>query len=461
MKLNPAKSRIEATEDLAQRAAKIIIEKYALPQNCTGSCNVGLLVPKSKANGKPWITKTIKLTSSMIAKGIMERNIAYGIGQTRYSQMIVLDVDNPERDSGLVEDLLHSFKWKYKLFDSGKGLHYWIFFTELPVEIRRRYKPVPKFLESLGKYLLDNHLSFSKDKIDIRGCTRAVIKLPLQFDHYYQKYVLPFDESGRLITDYEAAIDFAEDIKYNDSDSLLQFLPLLKQDLLIHRSKPIIHEASLDFQQWLDACVIGPGESNDKIFELVRKAYHAGIPEDDIPALVERLYIDGRASGRITSNDTLNQWLSKAKGRAKRYYHEPHIRSAEFFHSDVVWLYEHARRYRSGSAFLFLAIHLWACRISGKSTYFLSKQTASEFGISGSAYQRARNFYERVNVITVISHGDTRPYGGRATEFKFHVPAPSGDLIFSGTPDEFLRFLLTDVRFCFLLMPYVRSQLQE
>jgi len=429
------------TPEQAARAAKVVIHKYALLPNCKKGRFYGVQKAQEQPSSKNWIAKSDGLTDAKIAEGILTGKVCYAASHSRFSRMIVLDVDNPHSDSDLVEDVLNAIGWKYKCFDSGRGRHYWIFFTDITTNVYDTFPSKPAFLFAVGKYIIDNHLAPASREPELFGCSGAFIKLPLQFDPYHGKLVLPIDESDKTISDYRFAIDFAEDIHYNPSGQLEQFIaPILAQRRSRTSSGNRHAKSGIgDFYDWISSVTVGEGESNLFMLDLAFRAHRAGVAESEIPELVEELYRNGIDDGRVWCKDSLRQWLSKARSRVKWVYSKTPSGPVTFSNADIAWVVQNARHTKSPNVFIFLSLHLWASKRQDHGSYFLSHRYATNFGISTSAFQRLTNLYLELGVIRIVSKGDQHPEGQRATHFAITQPPDQSEPKYEMSPGEFAR----------------------
>lgn len=142
-----------ASEELIERASNLLICEYAMPQNCKPE-NVGFcLPPRKEGDSKQWITGRLKkFHQGFIASAIRKGDKCYGVGHAVFSNLLVIDVDNMEcDDKNIVRDGLRGLGWKFKVFDSGRGLHFWIFFSDLPYELLKRYGSGPNVMKQVEK----------------------------------------------------------------------------------------------------------------------------------------------------------------------------------------------------------------------------------------------------------------------------------------------------------------------
>ncbi len=223
-----------ASEELIQRAARLIVCEYALPQNFKYK-NLGCLSAPDEGSGeKKWIKGLprsllrdieYRIKHQMIADELRSGKYCFGIAHADFTNLFVLDVDDPGLgDAKTVAKGLTDQGWHYKQFDSGKGRHFWVFFDDLPIGLLSRYQSGIRAMREVAKRLVHLLRDSLKSRVDIRGCGKALIKLPLQYDPHYHWIILPFDDGGTLITDYRDAVDFAAAIQRNDSSELIDWL---------------------------------------------------------------------------------------------------------------------------------------------------------------------------------------------------------------------------------------------
>jgi len=417
-----------AEEKLLKRAAELLIHEYALLQNCKGA-NIAVLLPSEPGSDeKNWITKKYRsLCEKAMLNALKKGDRAYAVCHSRFSNLIVFDLDDPDSDDlNVIREALDDLGWKYKLFNSGRGYHFWVHFTELPEVLIMKYRSGPNVMKAVGESILARYADRLTDKIDLRGCGPHAIKLPLQYDPYHKKIILPYDDSGSLITDYSDAVAFTSAINRNDSEQLIQLLE--KVDLeewgqyyidsppsgtpassssCCCSKPPTVHK---NLKDYLDTVEVGEGESNDFIFNLVRLCWREGVTEEEILGVVKELYETGKADGRITCNDKLNQWLSKAKSQAKKYYsvvggavdHDQPL----FYESDLDWLEEFIGR---GYDPMMLAVHLYASRLSKEYDYYLARSTAVNWMVTPNQFRWWNTRFIKDGIIEVVKAGERKP----------------------------------------------------
>jgi len=448
-----------ASEELIEKAAKLLWKEYLLPQNCKGE-NIGFCpAPKKEGQKKQWVRgKHKKFSHYHFIKALEEGHLCYGAAHNHFSNLFVIDVDDPDSgDEAAVREALDQQGWVFKCFHSGRGRHFWVFFDDLPNDLLGAYGSGVRAMKAVGETFLELHSDKLTDKIDLRGCGNQLIKLPLQYDSYHKWIVMPFTDDGVMIEDYEIAVDYSAMIVRNDSSKLLQWLntsykktmksKLESEDKQVpdgvqSKYHPDVGES---FQEFLDKVQVSPGESNDFIFNLVKLCHREGLNEHDIPQLVENLYNKGTVTGRITCKDYLAEWLSKAKAQAKKYYslmadHEP-SEGVKFYRSDLDWLSEHAQTERDR---LFLAIHLWALRMNSGDEYFLSRPKATEFGITDIQYRSAKKKFEKSGLIRVVKNGKAQSklpgLRGLATKYQItELPEEGEEILEVSDPRELMK----------------------
>jgi hypothetical protein len=284
-----------------------------------------------------------------------------------------------------------------------------------------------------------------KGRVDIRGCNGALIKLPLQFDPHHRRVILPYDDDGNLIEGYEEAVEFAADIKRNDPSTLWQFLDRPRKKTVssgftqtrhsepaartrsksspstIPKSSPL--EIPGTVKDLVERAIVGEGQSNDFVFEAVRMCWWEGVRKEDIPELFELIYEKGCADGRITCRASLGDWLNKAKHQAKKYYSIKGERlegkPAVFYADDFHWIRRHSRLSTDP---LFLAVVLWARRLSDNPHFFLAQSTAVKHGLTRRKFDSAKRRFLRSGLLHVVERGRQRPprrgQSGWATVYK-------------------------------------------
>ena len=453
-----------ADGELLERAAKLLWRDYLLPQNCKGE-NIGFCPsPTKEGQEKKWIRGTVKKFShTYFLKALKIGHLCYGSAHTNFSNLFVIDVDDPDSDDEeVIRKELEKKKWAYKCFHSGRGRHFWVFFEDLPRKLLGAYGSGPAAMKAVGETFLALHSDKLTDKIDLRGCGDQLIKLPLQYDPYHKWVIMPFTDDGVLIEDYDTAVDYAEMIVRNDSSRLYDWLRRSQKKIeekLIESgeyryphvgSRIPLPDMGESFQEYLDTVKVGPGESNDFIFELVRICYREGILEEQVPELVEELYLRGKQEGRITCKDNLANWLSKARSQAKKYYGiVSNYESPEkvvFYESDLEWITRYAQSERDR---LFLAIHLWAMRMNTGDIYFLSRPKATEFGISDIQYRSSKRKYEKSGLLKVVENGKAGSslpgIRGVATKYQLtDIPEEDGEILEADNPRDLVKGLEED-----------------
>jgi hypothetical protein len=461
LKLPPGhEDGFNASEELIEKVAIIILESYILPQNCKGK-NIGFCLPIEDGQPKKWIFGKLKSFShKCLVKAIKEGHLCYGSAHADFSNLFVIDVDDPDSgDEQVIREALEEQGWSFKCFHSGRGRHFWVFFDALPRKLLGAYDSGVGAMKAVGGTFLDLYADELTDKIDLRGCGNQLIKLPLQYDPYHKWVIMPFTDDGVLIEDYELAVEYTEMISRNDSSGLLEWLQrsqmkIQKQDLkscfdnLPQRNKASDSIKPGDsFEEYLNSVRVGPGESNNFMYEFVKLCWREGMSEKQIPVVVENLYTMGKNQGRITCKDTLQQWLSKAKSQAKKYYvivgDYSGIKDVKFYQSDLEWISSNAESERDR---LFLAIHLWAFRMNEGAEYFLSRPKAVEFGISDIQYRSAKKKYEKRGLLIEVKkgkRGSSLPgIRGIATKYRFSIePVSSGEVLEIIDPRELIKVL--------------------
>ena len=453
-----------ADEELLEKTAKLLWKEYLLPQNCKGE-NIGFCPsPTKEGQEKKWVRGKLKQFShTYFLSALREGRLCYGAAHVNFSNLFVIDVDDPDSgDEEVVRKELEKKKWAYKCFHSGRGRHFWIFFEDLPRNLLRAYGSGPAAMKAIGETFLALHSDKLTDKIDLRGCGNQLIKLPLQYDPYHKWVIMPFTDDGVLIEDYETAVDYAEMIVRNDSSRLYDWLRRsqrkIKKKLIESgecqyphvESRISLPDVGMSFKDYLDSVQVKPGESNDFIYELIRICYREGILEEQVPALVEELYLRGKQEGRITCKDNLANWLSKARSQAKTYYSiASSYEGSEkvvFYESDLEWITRHAQSERDR---LFLAIHLWAMKMNKGDIYFLSRPKATEFGISDIQYRTAKKKYEKLGLLKVVENGKagSRLPGIRGIATKYQltdIPEEYGEILDVNNPSDLIKALEGD-----------------
>jgi hypothetical protein len=451
-----------ASEELVQRAARLIVCEYALPQNFKLR-NLGCLsAPDEGSNGKKWIKGfppvllsdiEYRINHQVVADQLRSGKYCLGIAHADFSNLFVLDLDHPgPGDAEAIMESLTEEGWHFKQFDSGKGRHFWVFFTDLPVKLLSKYKCGVAAMREVARRFVAKTGDSLQGKIDIRGCGKALIKLPLQFDPHYEWVILPFDDRGVLITDFADAVDFAADIRKNDSSQLIDWLESHSQKIDEKPEKTAQRSPALgkpgkkpgkeiEVSDWLRSVRVGPGESNDFIRDAVYKCWIAGMSKDETTSVLRKLYDQEHPNGRVTCKDTWPQWRSKIDGQWQWLignYEKPRVpKQVEFFEGDLTWIRKHARLEADP---LFLGIHLWARRKCGKDVYFLSRPTAKHFGLSAERFRSATRRFRRSGLVEVVSPGRVTNYAShapRATEYKLtDYPVPEGPVLSGQTPLE-------------------------
>ena len=450
-----------ASDELIEDAAYLLWEHYLLPQNCKPE-NIGFCpAPRSESEPKLWVRGKLNTFShKLFCEAMRKGHLCYGAAHTRFSNLFVIDVDDPDSgDEQVIREELDKQGWSFKCFHSGRGRHFWVFFADLPRKLLVAYGSGVSAMKAVGETFLKLHADKLTDKIDLRGCGNQLIKLPLQYDPYHKWVILPFSDDGVLIEDYELAVEYAGNIVRNDPGNLMEWLQRSQKNLqtvsmvgdAMEHSEPApqvdYRDIKGNFRDYLDTVQVGPGESNDFIFQLVRHCWREGIAEDDIPKLVENLYLRGKYEGRVTCRDYQSQWVSKAKSQAKTYYgimaeFKP-SREAAFYASDLDWLARHARSERDR---LFLAIHLWAYRMNDGAEYFLSRPKAIKFGISDIQYRSAKKKFEKMGLLIEVQKGKAGSslpgIRGIATKYKFSMePESCGEILKTSDPRDLVGLL--------------------
>ena len=212
-----------ASEELLEKAAYLLWEKYILPQNCKAE-NIGFCVVSSKeGQEKQWIRYTLKKFShKYFIKALKEGHVCYGVAHNNFSNLLVIDVDDPDSgDEEVIREALCEQGWDFKCFHSGRGRHFWVFFDDLPGELLYAYGTGMAVMKAVGETFLALYSEKLTDKIDLRGCGNQLIKLPLQYDPYYKWVIMPYSDDGVLIEDSETAVDYTGMIERNDSSRLV------------------------------------------------------------------------------------------------------------------------------------------------------------------------------------------------------------------------------------------------
>ncbi len=450
-----------ASDELIEKAAYLLWKHYLLPQNCKGE-NMGFCpTPKEEGQQKQWVRGTLtKFSHYYIVKALNEGHLCYGAAHTNFSNLFVIDVDDPDSgDEEVIREALLKKKWSFKCFHSGRGRHFWVFFDELPGNLLGAYGSGVDAMKAIGETFLALLADKLTDKIDLRGCGNQLIKLPLQYDPFHKWVIMPFTDDGVLIENYEIAVEYAEMIVRNDSSKLHEWLRRSQKKIEnkclesgINQvpypgKKEQLPDVGESFQEYLNTVIVGPGESNDFIYELVRMCWREGINEEEIPQLVENLYLKGTLQGRITCKDYLCDWLSKARSQSKKYYsivadYEPSERVL-FYKSDLEWISKYAQSERDR---LFLAIHLWALRMNTGNEYFLSRPKATEFGITDIQYRSSKKKYEKSGLLKVVRNGKagSRLPGLRGIATKYQlcdIPEKCDEILEVSDPRELVQRL--------------------
>lgn len=450
-----------ASDELIEKAAKLLWKEYLLPQNCKGE-NMGFCpAPKEEGQKKQWIRgKYKKFSHYHFVKAIREGHLCYGAAHNNFSNLFVIDVDDPDSgDEEVIREALLKKKWTFKCFHSGRGRHFWVFFDDLPGNLLGAYGSGVRAMKAVGETFLKLNSEHLTNKIDLRGCGNQLIKLPLQYDPYHKWIVMPFTDDGVLIEDFELAVEYAGMIVRNDSRELLEWLKRSQKKLqkkqieadvgqVRNPDKNIqLPDIGESFQEHLDKVQVGPGESNDFIFNLVRLCWKEGLNEKDIPQLVENLYVKGTITGRITCKDYLAEWMSKARAQAKKYYSivgdYESSEEVKFYKSDLNWISKHALTERDR---LFLAIHLWALRMNSGNEYFLSRPKAIEFGITDIQYRSAKKKFEESGLLKVVKNGKAQSrlpgLRGIATKYQLtDIPEECDEILEVSDPRELVKRL--------------------
>jgi len=434
-----------ADNELLERAAKLILFEYALLPNVRKGSIGYLPAPSDSRPGKKWYRNLNVLNHHMIVEAMKNGKRCYGVAHKRFSNLLIFDVDNPELgDEDLIEGGLRAQGWLYKKFHSGRGRHFWIFFNDLPHELLALYGNGPAAMKAVAETFRSGFMDYQQGIVDIRGCTGALIKLPLQFDPYHGCIVMPFDGENELITDFKQAVDFAANIQRNDPQTLIDFLAthgggLQGMDSSSHsesRSRGsasmLVNDVDGNFQQWLDTVRVGPGESNDFMFHFVLHCKRTGLSQQETIDTAKELYERGRADGRITCKDSWPEWKSKAEGRIKKLWSikgsGKKAVEVRFWQGDLEWLSMHASLTIDP---LFLAAHLWARRLSRSDEYFLSRRTAEECGITPTQFRKATKRFQASGLLKILTPGKSAPVRkgkqSRATAYRLlDYPEPSG-----------------------------------
>ena len=352
----------------------------------------------------------------------------------------------------MLEGGLRTLGWAYKKFHSGRGRHLWVFFEKLPYELRAEYGGGPPAMKAVAEAFLSQYRDGLQGNIDIRGCNAQLIKLPLQFDPYHRRIVLPYDENNELICDFEQAVDYAANITRNDPKELIEFLRKYdhkaSRKTQVNRSRRdnISCHSSMDesFQEWLGTVRVGSGESNDFMFHFVHRCWRAGLTRLETLDAAKYLYDKGRDDGRLSCKDKWPEWKSKAIGRMKKLWSlgsmKKKARIAKFYRRDLQWIAKHSVLTIDP---LFLAIHLWAHRLNDADEYFLSRRTAKEWGITSRQFRDATERFLASGLLKVVAPGRQAPPSrsgrGRATSYRLSdYPDPAGARLHAVTPLQLL-----------------------
>jgi len=445
-----------ASDELIEKTAKLLWKEYLLPQNCKGE-NIGFCpAPKEEGQKKLWIRgKHKKFSHYHFIRALEEGHLCYGAAHNHFSNLFVIDVDDPDSgDEEAIREALDNQGWSFKCFHSGRGRHFWVFFDDLPNNLLGAYGSGVRAMKAVGETFLAIHSDKLTDKIDLRGCGNQLIKLPLQYDPYHKWIVMPFTDDGVLIEDFEIAVDYAGMIVRNDSSKLLEWLKRSQKKIEKKkvesgvimgphpRNKTLYADVGESFQEYLSTVTVGPGESNNFIYNLVKLCRKEGLNESEIPQLVENLYLTGMVQGRITCKDYLADWLSKANSQAKKYYSlmTDYVPSegVKFYESDLDWIAKHAVSDRDR---LFLAIHLWALKMNSGDVYYLSRPKATEFGISDIQYRSAKKKYEKSGLLKVVKNGKAQSrlpgLRGLATKYQLtDIPEVCDEVLEVSNPRE-------------------------
>jgi hypothetical protein len=266
--------------------------------------------------------------------------------------------------------------------------------------------------------------------------------------------VLPLDGEGEMIADFEKAVAFAADITRNDPGSLIEFLedfgePGNHENHRVRKERestdahcPVRTETGDDFQEWLNNVCVRPGESNDFMYRFVHRCWKYGLSQEETIATAKDLYEKGHADGRVTCKDTWPEWRSKVLGQVRKCWQIKGERkgktSAKFHQGDLAWIRKHAI---APSDPLFLAIHLWAARLSGSNQYYMSRPTATRWGITDKRYRNAVDRFIKRGLLEITAAGRRAPVKrkrkGQATRFKLtDYPERSGPELAATNPSE-------------------------
>jgi hypothetical protein len=276
--------------------------------------------------------------------------------------------------------------------------------------------------------------------------------------------VLPLDDYGNLITDYEEAVEYLVNIERNDSRDLLEWIdkawraPWVREAMKERASEngwsseARRSAADMDLDEYLAQLRVGPGESNEKVADLVWHCFRAGVRESEVLEIVERVHSQGRVDGTVTCNDGIRQWRSKAKSHIKRIYSRYNSRAGltivPIYSSYLDWIDFHAR---SEADRVFLATHLWTYLSSPRDTYFISRpkgvEWGEEWGMTDGWYRGGLKRYTNdegiIKVVKKGQRGAPRPEGHlQATEYALvDAPLTSGVLLGEYDIDGFLELV--------------------
>jgi hypothetical protein len=413
-----------ASEELIEKLAKVLIEEYAVRCNVRNQIIGIQLPPEPGSKEKNWISKKVAfLGDKALAKVLRRNDRCYGVSHSQFSNMLGLDVDNPELgDADAIAGALRAQGWRFKQFHTGRGRHFWIFFKPLPNELRARYGGGPEAIRALGEAFLALYFYAIQGRVELRGCGREQIKLPGQYDPFYRRVILPLDDSGDLIADFEQTVEYMCNIERNDSLHLARWIDWAWQ--APHVRERVAEQVSQrdptgyrkgrvdrsDLDDYLDRLRVRPGESHIEVPDLVYQCFLAGVPESEVLGIVEDFYRQGRDDHRVTCKDSLSQWRSKAKSHTKRIYSRytrpRDIDRLLIYRSCLQWIESQAENETDR---VFLALHLWASLVNPDQTYFLSRPKAvewgREWGMTDGLYRGALKRYAQGDPIRTIKKG--------------------------------------------------------
>lgn len=449
-----------ATLELRLTASKLLVFEYANLRNLKKG-SVGYCVPdKTNPRKKKWSYALPGLGDNIIADEMLRGSRCFGVAHKHWTSLFVLDVDNPELfDDRVIETQLQDEGWGYLKYNSGKGRHFWVFFTEL-VDLVKLYGNGPRAMSAVVDRFLAKCRPFIRGRIDVRGCNGNLIKLPLQFDPVYRRIVMPYDVGGNLIEDFEEAVSFGSKITYNDAGLLLPWLERHGGLTSVAETKTIparssrkepenlksISTPSNSFRVWLDTVRVGPGDSNKFMYHFAWRCMMEGFNQDDVVPLAKELYFKGRADGRITCKDTWEEWESKAIYQAQKWWelkadYQP-TQLPEFFCNDLEWIAKWDKRKGDD---LVLSVILWFDRMNPSRGFYLSRYMARKWGVKEGKFVSAMSRFERDGLLTIIEPGKRRPplpgLRGTATWYKLlDSPIPGTSKLDALNPIDLLEY---------------------